>query len=293
MRIDGFGLFSVPAPPFRFPASGGVFIFLAGLLLQSWFAWAATACAHSSLKSTRLIHVMHSTPWHLDGRTATLTLPQLSLAFDANEPGEGLKNICVGDQDWEMGRLFGVTGPIQAAAKCELADWYVRGDDLIAAYETGQPDSARIDLRWQVAEPAEGDSTIARIDLLASIRTDRLDWRHDVTLESVIPAAAQCTELAPNNTWFACDDWNWSLDFVVHSSDLRRRELRSDSTMPGTQLLRLELFPTEMLEKGVILRARAAAIFIAAKERAFSMDGLAHIIAESRAFFAADPPLGI
>jgi uncharacterized membrane protein YdcZ (DUF606 family) len=38
IEIDGFGLFSVPAPPFRFPASGGVFISLAGLLLQSWFA---------------------------------------------------------------------------------------------------------------------------------------------------------------------------------------------------------------------------------------------------------------
>ena len=37
-RSRWFGLFSVPAPPFRFTASGGVFIFLAGLLLQSGFS---------------------------------------------------------------------------------------------------------------------------------------------------------------------------------------------------------------------------------------------------------------
>jgi uncharacterized membrane protein YdcZ (DUF606 family) len=45
IEVDGFGLFSVPAPPFRFPASGGVFIFLAGLLLQSWLSWAAIVTA--------------------------------------------------------------------------------------------------------------------------------------------------------------------------------------------------------------------------------------------------------
>ena len=35
--------------------------------------------------------------------------------------------------------------------------------------------------------PPHGDPWLARIDLLVSVRTDRLDWRHDVRLESVLP----------------------------------------------------------------------------------------------------------
>jgi hypothetical protein len=237
---------------------------------------------------------MQSTFWQLDGITARLTLPRLSLAFDANQPGEGLRNIRVLDRYWPKGRLFGVTGPIQSAAKCELAEWYVRGDDLIASYETGQPDAARIDLLWHVAKPVEGDSHIARIDLLVSIRTDRLDWRHDVCLESVIPAADDYAELSSSD-WFAGNDWDWSLDLMVHSSDLRRRELKAALGLPGARQLRHELFPTETLEKGVILRARAEALFLHAGAEGHTLirrEG-AYVAEHMREFLAADPPLGL
>jgi hypothetical protein len=236
---------------------------------------------------------MQSTYWHLDGHTASLTLPSLSLAVDAKMPGEGLRNIRVLDRYWPNGRLFGVTGPIQSAAKCELADLYVRGDVLIAAYETGQPDAARIDLHWRAVKPAEGDSHIARIDLLVSIRTDRLDWRHDVCLESLIPAADECSEFSSNSNWFAGNDWGWSLDLMVHSSDLRRREIKSALGLPGARLLRYELFPTEMLEKGVILRARAAALFLHAGAEAMAMVRYQRAHLAEKMFLAADPPLGI
>jgi hypothetical protein len=36
IKIDGFGLFSVPAPPFRFTASGGVFLLLEGNYNQAF-----------------------------------------------------------------------------------------------------------------------------------------------------------------------------------------------------------------------------------------------------------------
>ena len=199
------------------------------------------------------------------------------------------------DRYWSKGRLFGVTRSIQSAAKCELAEWFVRGDDLIAAYETGQPEAARIDLCWHVVRPEEGDSHIARVDLLVSIRTDRLDWRHDVCLESVIPAADECSEFSSNCNFFAGNDWDWSLDLLVHSSDLRRRELKAALGLPGARLLRHELFTTETLEKGVILRARAEALFLhaGAEARAMIRYQRAYVAEKMREFLAADPPLGV
>ena len=65
------------------------------------------------------------------------------------------------------GRLLGVGGSIQSAATT-LTDWHVRGDDLIAVYETGQPDAARVDLLWHAAPPAAGDPWLDRLDLLVS-----------------------------------------------------------------------------------------------------------------------------
>jgi hypothetical protein len=229
---------------------------------------------------------MPSTLWHLDGRTAKLMLPQLSLAFEANRPGDGLRNIRVLDRHWPNGHLCGVTGPIQSAANCELAEWYVRGDDLIAVYETGQPDAARIDLHWHVAKPTERDSHIARIDLLVSIRTDRLDWRHNVWLESVIHVANEDKEFDHTCTWFAGAGGNWSLALMVHPADLRRVEVNEAKGVPGLQRVRHQLFRTESLEKGVILRARAAAVLFPLGSNEAATDDIL-------AFAAADPPLGV
>ena len=39
-------------------------------------------------------------------------------------------------------------------------------------------------------DPTQGSAWLARIDLVLSVRTDRLDWRHDVRLESFLPEVA-------------------------------------------------------------------------------------------------------
>ena len=82
---------------------------------------------------------MNPKSWLLDGHVARLNLPGFSLGFDAERPAEVLMKIAVlvglGPAD---GPLLGVTGSIQSAAM-DVTDWHVRGDDLIAVYETGQP----------------------------------------------------------------------------------------------------------------------------------------------------------
>ncbi|MGA2259031.1 MAG: hypothetical protein ABSG53_30540, partial [Thermoguttaceae bacterium] len=125
--------------------------------------------------------------WLLEGHIARLNLPGLSLAFDADRPAEGLTNLAVVDRPWPSGRLMGIAGSIQSAATTALTDWHVRGDDLIAVYEMGRPDAAQLDVLWHAARPTAADAWLGRIDLLVSVRTDRLDWRQDVRLESVLP----------------------------------------------------------------------------------------------------------
>ena len=98
-----------------------------------------------------------------------------------------------------------------------------------------------------------------------------------------------------NWNWFAVNDWDWSLDLMVHSSDLRGRELKTALGLPGARLLRHELFPTETLEKGVILRARAVALIVHAGAELQALHRYMHEFgaAKMREFLAADPPLGV
>ncbi len=190
--------------------------------------------------------------------------------------------IAVGDRPWPDGRLLGVVaaGPSVAAA---LVDWHIRGDDLIASYETGEPDAARVDLLWHAAQPEADDHWLARIDLLVSIRTDRLDWRHDVRLESVLPQAAMVPALDPRGMVFTAA--GWSLAVMVHPADLGRWELSVEAQASRLPLLRHRLFRTRSLEKGVILRGRARAWFLPPE---FDAARIAECFA---AFAAAAPPL--
>jgi hypothetical protein len=224
---------------------------------------------------------MNPNCWRLNGHVARLNLPGLSLAFDADRPADGLTTFAVFGQPWPGGRLMGVTGSIQSSANATLMDWHVRGDDLIAVYETGQPDAAQLDLLWRAARPTAEEAWLGRIDLLVSVRTERLDWRHDVCLESVLPEAAMIEKFDSSVSVHAAR--GWSVAMMVHPADLGDREL---TATPATSHVRHPLFRTGTLEKGVILRARARVWFLpSAVDRAT----VATCLAE---FAAADPPLG-
>ncbi len=221
--------------------------------------------------------------WLLQGRVARLTLPRLSLAFDADRPTAGLDEIAVVDQPWQGGRLLGVDGSIQAPSAA-LTDWHLRGDDLIAVYETGLPHAARLDLLWHAARPSAEDDWLARIDLLLSVRTDRLDWRQDVRLESILPELTVVEAMDTEGNLFSAPDW--SLAVMVHPADVRYRALTAEPGTPASYRIGHHLFRTETLEKGVILRARARVWFLPGD---IQPQAVARCYAE---FAAADPPLG-
>ena len=206
------------------------------------------------------LFAMNPKCWLLEGHVARLNLPGVSLAFDADRPADGLAKIAVLDRPWPAAACWASAGSIQSAAATTLTDWHVRGDDLIAVYETGQPDAARLDLLWHAARPAAGDPWLARIDLLVSVRTDRLDWRHDVRLESVLPEVTVVEKFDSTGNIFAAR--GWSLAVMVHPADLGRQELTAEAATSAARRLRQQLFRTESLEKGVILRGRARAWFL-------------------------------
>ena len=148
----------------------------------------------------------------------------------------------------------------------------------------GRPDAARLDLLWHAARPVAAVPWLARIDLLVSVRTDRLDWRHDVRLESLLP---EITAVDSMDNAFHGAARGWSLAVMVHPADLGRQKLIAAVELSAANRLQQQLFRTQSLEKGVILRARARAWFLPPD---VGRSAMAACFAE---FAAADPPLGI
>ena len=128
-------------------------------------------------------------------------------------------------------------------------------------------------------------SWLARIDLLVSVRTDRLDWRHDVRLESVLPEAAEIESCDSTGSMFATGDW--SLALMVHPADLGPpgidRRGRGARGLPFTPAV----VSDRIVGKGRDPSRRARAWFLPSGVDSAAM---ATCFAE---FAAADPPLGI
>jgi hypothetical protein len=226
---------------------------------------------------------MYPQAWTLDGGCARLELPGLTARIDSARPHCGLTAIVVRRVEWSEARLLGVTGSALNSSAMSLTDWHARGGELIAAYEIGAPHAARIDLCWHAAAGDNGDSWFARIDLIVSVRTDRLDWRHDVRVESDIRDAAALPG-GQGCSRFALREWSYA-EFI-HPADLGPTGPAEHRDGPGRYHLRRRLFQPETLEKGVILRARIRGLFLPPAAAPADVDAC---YAE---FIAADPPLG-
>jgi hypothetical protein len=280
--LMGIGLFSVPAPPFRFAASGGVF-----------------------LLNIRFV-VMSDSPWRSTGFAATLQLDGLRAQADFAHPNDGLTNITIAGQGFGHARLLGVAVAAAAGTTDEPVECYVRATDMVVAYDASSRQPLRIDALWRVAARLPSDTFLAAVDLIVSVRTRSLNVQPELPVQSVVPASQtfllrqlDTAAVAPVTTaptaitpadgpscvLFRLSNTDLTYAEMVHPADFQRDEISPTGQEGGTVRIAHRLFRTT-LEKGVILRARVRGAF-------FLRSGDAEAASRCyREFAAAEPPLG-
>lgn len=252
---------------------------------------------------------MKQPTWQLNGHRAALRLPGFAAQFDCHQPALGLHALGHNDQlleseGWLRIELASI-GDLDSAS-CEF---YVRGDDLIVTYADtpSRPLRSQIYLRSATSLNA---STLATVELVASIQTHLLDSHPALAVYSRIAAASvwrltdaeaatwQRVALQPGQSW-AIDrecgvgafllrlPGGQSYAEFVHPIDFQHTALTmqepAGAGWPQIEL-RHHLF-SERLEKGVILRARCLAALL---PRENDLETAIHLY---RAFSSAQAPL--
>ena len=251
---------------------------------------------------------MSTPPWQLEGSQARLRVDALGATLDLARPDDGLRQFSIGDLLLENMHAMALQLPSSAAADARqpLSEGYVRGDDLTAVYHESPGWPVQVDALWRAIRPSAGQTLLAAVDLIVSVRTGLLSSR---------PGMAVCTA-APGEEAFRLADLSGpqydrpdltpggavaiepaagpgclvfritsTVSYVemIHPADFHRDQLRA-APRGGSLEWRHRLFP-ETLEKGVILRARVRGVFLPRQ------DDLASAAAHYAAFAAAEPPL--
>jgi hypothetical protein len=225
--------------------------------------------------------------WSLDGTVSTLASGKFSGKLDVARPHAGLHQ-----PEFDLDRMpctfFGVMRspelpePNAAAEPSDTSCWplpvaevYVRGNDLVAAYQptSGWPYSPQI--YWQAASSAELPGNLASMSLLVSVQTQLLDTHPKIMVASRVSSRelhhvsigdgnGPKTELIESERTIAPRGANCcilrrlltaplSYVEIVPSTDFR---LLTCSPGPhGIPSVEWHLF-SDFLEKGVIRRAR-------------------------------------
>ncbi len=223
-------------------------------------------------------------PWRLDQRQARLEVKTFRADIDLDRPESGLDRLSFAGRSLAPAQLLGVELPASDTVGDRFVEAYLRGNDLIATYA----DVSRPSFRWQVywrAISGRYPQALAAIEAIVSVQTGLLDSWPQLSLRSLLPATGvwlwraggdgvglQCERVDPGptaKTVAATESWG-CFDFalagthtsyleMVHPADFDTSSVeRHDAA--GVSL-RHGLF-RERLEKGVILRSRALALFL-------------------------------
>lgn len=219
--------------------------------------------------------------WEVEGGLARLQMPGFAAMVSADHPANGLTDITVSDVPWPCARLLGVAAPSLPGGTTVLVDWHARGADLVAAYEPTRQRPIRVDIVWRVLSASAG-GVLPSIDLIVSVRTELLDARPDVRVESLLThGEVRGTEIP----WFDSSELPWDYVEMVHPADLRRSELLVETDPVAGTRVRHHLFVPESLEKGVILRSRTRGAIMPRDADPLMIDRCYAV------FSAAEPPL--
>jgi hypothetical protein len=254
---------------------------------------------------------MQSPGWRLVDRKAELTLGELRAVLDPARPGDGLSHVSWHGSPLPGARLLGIVLPSLSQESPEsLEESCVRGPLLVNAYRASEGWPVRVDAAWRPVEPSPHASWLAAMDLVLSVRTDRLDSRPELDVESCLPAEEVWRLVDPGAERFVvCDATSGralellpvggtgclvfrlpgdDLSYVefVHPLDFHRDELFVGGGPDPSWRVRHRLFPGP-LEKGVILRVGIRGGFC-------RREADLHRAAQGyTAFAGAEPPLSV
>jgi hypothetical protein len=240
--------------------------------------------------------VTPSEVWRLDGHQAHFSVGDLSAAVSLTQPGLGLHAI-----HWQGTSLVGAQLlAIRFAGDDEsqemvIADSFVRGRDLAVTYAQTPERPVRLQIYWRAMQHELAGKRALGWDVQVSVQTSLLAAHPALSIVSrAIGKAAWETGCAGDaasrqdlrdEAGRSADCYRFSFAGafyfeMVHPADVEREHV--SATAAGGELAH-ELF-AQSLEKGVILRARARGLFMAAAD-----SSLATAMYEQ--FLLAPPPL--
>jgi hypothetical protein len=254
--------------------------------------------------------IMPHTPWQSQENTATVHLNDFQATANLARLHDGLAKVIIAGQPFPAARLLGIVASLTAAADdAAPMEHYVRGADLIIAYEKPGPCPIRVDCSWRATAPVATEPFLAAVDLVVSVRAYALDGHPEMAVSSTVPAnevlrlqtlgsdswAPLCLTIATPTTigpdrgtgclLFRMPGLDLSYVEMAHPADFQYDELQRDASQSNVACIAHRLFRTN-LEKGVILRAQVRGIFL---KRTDDMESAARCYA---AFAGVDPPLG-
>jgi len=251
---------------------------------------------------------MISPVWQLQGHNARLHIAPLTAAIDLLRPALGLAELACEAHFLGNARVLGVELPSSAAVRTDsLLECYVRGSDLVAAYKESDNWPVRVDATWRAGSSLVSNGPLARVELVVSVRTERLDSRPELSVQTAVPTGdvlrlvdagnarfeslgrkGPCVidpEGGPGCLVFRLAGSDLSYAEMVHPTDFVEDRLSGMGESQPIFELRHRLFQ-DPLEKGVILRARVCGMLL---RRDDDTRTAAQCYA---AFSAAEPPLG-
>jgi hypothetical protein len=219
--------------------------------------------------------------WQFQRPVAELKCGSLVARVDASQPQLGLHQLRLQTQSIS-GSLFSLRPSEVAAWPAALADAYIRGGDLVAAYEPAKDWPYAPTIYWCTERPAAGHGALAALSLLVSIQTNLLDTHPQVHVATELPAVEvlqlsvgagdkiNSSTLESKKRFIASESTTagvlWRLHGVqvsyieiAEANDFRQLTIERDDR--GSCRADWELF-AEFLEKGVIRRARLQAAFL-------------------------------
>jgi hypothetical protein len=207
--------------------------------------------------------------WTFERPLAALCCGAMSGRVDVSRPQDGVRDLRIGDRDVD-GHVLAVkwaaadTDGDAAGWPAPVADAYVRGGDLVAAYGRMPNWPYAPQIYWRAEAMTIAGTRLAALSLLVSVQTDSLDTHPAIRVATRLAAVevgevGHAAESGAQALLWRLTGQDLSYVEIVPSSDFG--DLSIDCDAAGRFTSAWSLFG-EFLEKGVIRRIQVMSAFL-------------------------------